>query len=201
MPKPFGLATLALMLLAAPATQAAEASFDCAKTEHEIEDLICKTDSLKVLDTELAGIYKQALAVVAKFPDGAEVAKTLKAEERGWSKGKNDCWKAQDKLACTTGEYERRIAFLQAQYMLVTAGPPQSYVCNNNPADEFVVTAMPTRLPTVRIARGDSTEIAWAEASTPGLYNGSFGVSLTITGEAAEFVWKDGGKTNCTLRK
>ena len=83
-------------------------SFDCAKASHEIEELICKDAELADLDRSLADLY----AVVLKnTPTGEQ--KTLKAEQRGWVKGRNDCWKSSDERGCVKREYEARISELK----------------------------------------------------------------------------------------
>jgi len=90
-------------LLSTPAF-AAKPSFNCSKATHEIEQLICSDDELAALDVSLNNLYK---AVLKNTPAAAQ--KRLKSEQIGWSKGKNDCWKADDKRACTKSEYETRI--------------------------------------------------------------------------------------------
>jgi uncharacterized protein YecT (DUF1311 family) len=83
-------------------------SFDCAKASHEIEELICKDAELADLDRSLADLY----AVVLKDTPTSE-QKTLKAEQRGWVKGRNDCWKSSDERGCVKREYEARISELK----------------------------------------------------------------------------------------
>ena len=83
-------------------------SFDCAKASHEIEELICKDAELADLDRSLADLY----AVVLKNTPTSE-QKTLKAEQRGWVKGRNDCWKSSDERGCVKREYEARISELK----------------------------------------------------------------------------------------
>ena len=83
---------------------AAKPSFNCSKATHEIEQLICSDDELAALDVSLNNLYK---AVLKNTPAAAQ--KRLKSEQIGWSKGKNDCWKADDKRACVKGAYETRI--------------------------------------------------------------------------------------------
>jgi len=39
--------------------------------------------------------------------------KALKAEQRGWVKGRDDCWKRSDVRGCVAGEYRSRIAELK----------------------------------------------------------------------------------------
>jgi len=85
-------------------TSAAHPSFNCSKATHEIEQLICSDAELAALDVSLTDLYK---VVLKNTPKAAQ--KRLKAEQNGWVKGRNECWKADDKRACTKGEYEARI--------------------------------------------------------------------------------------------
>jgi uncharacterized protein len=90
-------------LLSNPAF-AARPSFNCSKATHEIEKLICNDNELAALDVSLNNVYK---AVLKNTPAAAQ--KRLKSEQIGWSKGRNDCWKSDDKRVCVKGEYETRI--------------------------------------------------------------------------------------------
>jgi uncharacterized protein YecT (DUF1311 family) len=83
-------------------------SFDCAKASHEVEELICKDAELADLDRSLADLY----AVVLKNTPASE-QNMLKAEQRGWVKGRNDCWKSSDQRGCVKREYEARIGELK----------------------------------------------------------------------------------------
>jgi len=86
----------------------AHPSFDCAKASHEVEKLICKDAELANLDRSLAELY----GVVLKHSSPSE-QKQLKAEQRGWVKGRNDCWKSSDQRGCVKREYEARISELK----------------------------------------------------------------------------------------
>ena len=90
------------------ASQAAEPSFDCSKANGSIEELICQNDELAALDRKLAKYFKLA---TESYP--AEELKTLKAGQRGWIKGRNDCWKSDDKFQCVRSHYQHRITDLQ----------------------------------------------------------------------------------------
>lgn len=180
----------------------AAGTFACGKDAHEIELLICKTESLQKLDAELNKVYKQALDVASKFGDGGKDAKLLKTLQRGWIGERNDCWKADDQLACATSTYTRRISGLQAQYMLVKAGEAVFYTCNNNSADEIVFTSMPTTPPTARLERGDTTIIAWQTPSDTGTrYEGDFANVFWIKGDMAEVSWPQDTSYTCKVRK
>lgn len=63
-------------------------SFDCSKVaDGSIEKMICNDKGLARLDRQLTGVYSAATEKAAnKHPP------VLKAEKRGWIKGRNDCW-------------------------------------------------------------------------------------------------------------
>lgn len=94
-------------LLSVPA-HAAQPSFNCSKASHEAELLICKDAELAALDRSLAQLYSTLL----KHTPASE-QKMLKAEQSGWVKGRNDCWKASDQRGCIKSEYEARIRELK----------------------------------------------------------------------------------------
>ena len=91
---------------------AKQPSFDCSKVKkNSSEGLICSSDELMDLDNELAAVYKQALPKASKDD-------MLKAHQRGWIKGRNDCWKAEDEKKCMADEYKLRIKELKEKYAL-----------------------------------------------------------------------------------
>ena len=102
------LTILGAFCLAAPLAQAAHPSFDCSKASHEAEELICKDSELAALDRSLAELYATVLKHTPASEQGA-----LKAEQRGWVKGRNDCWKSSDERGCVKREYEARISELR----------------------------------------------------------------------------------------
>jgi uncharacterized protein len=97
----------ALFALALP-SQAATPSFKCSKASHEVEETICNDSGLAKLDRELSDLY----AVIYKHTPAGE-QKMLKAEQRGWVKGRNDCWKADDQRGCIDDSYRTRIRELK----------------------------------------------------------------------------------------
>ena len=102
---------LATSLLAS-ATYANQPSFDCTKVKKDSpEGLICASDQLMNLDRKLADIYKKALAKTSK-------SDSLKATQRGWIKGRNDCGKAEDEQKCMVSAYNQRIHTLTKTYTL-----------------------------------------------------------------------------------
>jgi uncharacterized protein len=99
---------LIVACLLSTAAHAAKPSFKCTKGLHEAEALICKDDELAKLDVSLSQLYGLEL----KNTPVSE-KKRLKAEQSGWVKGRNDCWKAKDKKSCIKAEYQTRISELK----------------------------------------------------------------------------------------
>ncbi len=87
-------------------------SFSCAAvSQGSMEELICQSDTLSAMDLKLTDTYKKALV---KSNNNS----TLKAEQRGWIKGRNESWKADDKNKCLSDEYQQRISELQNKYQV-----------------------------------------------------------------------------------
>lgn len=98
------LTLLAAVCMAANLAHAAHPSFDCSKATHEVEQIICKDADLAALDQSLAELYATVMKNSPASQHGA-----LKTEQRGWVKGRDDCWKASDKHGCIKAEYQSRI--------------------------------------------------------------------------------------------
>ncbi|MEE4238382.1 MAG: MliC family protein [Anderseniella sp.] len=139
-------------------------SFDCRKVQQgSIEARICADPALSELDRKLAEVYAAASAKAKN-----ENPPVLKAEQRGWVKSRNDCWKAADKRDCIEYAYRNRIVELQARYRLVKASPATFFACNGNPSDEVVVTFFRTDPPSLIAERGDSSSLMTLQPSGSG---------------------------------
>jgi uncharacterized protein len=180
-------------------------TFDCAKAKGEVEKLICSDASLATLDRKLAEIYKAATAKAT-----GKLVTQLRTEQRGWLKGRNDCWKANGQQTwitatwtvdtvkgCVEAQHKLRISELQSVWRLV---PPKTvfYVCQNNPANEVVANFFETDPATIRLERGDRTVTMWlVSTSGAGNYEGQ-NVSLVHKGNEVKVNWlnTDTGKTD-----
>jgi uncharacterized protein len=197
------------VLVAAPA-RAEGPAFDCAKADGEVEKLICQNEDLAALDRKLDEVYKAALAKATN-----EVAPTLKAEQRGWIKGRNECWKAQgednpafltaswqatDVRDCVEGQYQLRISELQALYHLVPSKGPVFFACEGNPANEVVATFFETDPPTARVERGDRSVTAWLVPTGSGSKYEGQNLELWTKGDEARVTWLD-EELKCQERK
>ena len=116
----------------------------CAKDIKEIEDAKARRKLLATLDT------------FDKLQSNCEARlKELKAYQRGWIKGRDECWKAADNVGCARESYQKRIAELETRYFLVEGGEPVFYLCDDR--SEIVATFVPTDPTTVRLERGAFT--------------------------------------------
>ncbi len=137
-------------------------SFDCSKAKTgSIDAMVCGDEELSALDRKLADVYASASKKAVN-----ERPPVLKAMQRGWIKGRDECWKDSDKRGCVKREYVRRIAELQATYRLVLSDGPARYTCDGNPANEVITTFFMTDPPTLIAERGDTTSLMYLEPST-----------------------------------
>lgn len=177
-------------------------TFDCTAAEAEAEKMVCDDSALAKLDRELGAIYDKAVAVVKGLDAGAkEAVDELKAYQRGWIGGRNECWKADDKRACIVDAYRKREAELVAKYQLKEPMNVVTWTCDGNPANEVVTYFYDTPLPSVRIERGDTVDVATQVMSGSGAkYEGSFGRSIWFKGDEATYreADPDGAEVTCT---
>lgn len=192
-----------IALASAPGGARAQAkgpAFDCSKAQGEVQQLVCKDEGLAALDRKLDEVYKAARAKATN-----EVPPVLVAEQRGWVKGRDECWKAKtggpafltatwqatNVRECVEGNYRIRISELQAKYRLVPPKGPVFFACENNPANELVATFFETDPPTVRLERGDKSVTAWlVPAGSGSKYEGQ-NVEFWTKGKEATVTWLD----------
>jgi uncharacterized protein/heat shock protein HslJ len=157
----FVLLALAGMHVSVATAQAP--SFDCRKARASAEREVCNAPELAALDRQLSVVYAAARRQTTR-----EQSPTLKAEQRGWIKGRNDCWKSPDLRTCVADAYRTRIAELQARYRLVPATARATYVCNGEAGNEIAVVFFPTDPPTLIAERGDSVSLMYQQPSASG---------------------------------
>ena len=139
-------------------------SFPCDEAKAgSIEEMICTDTGLAGLDRELAEVYAAAREKATN-----EHPPVLKAEQRGWIKGRDECWKSDDTRGCVASEYRQRIAELQARYRLVPGRGPVTYACDGDPRNQIVVTFFPTDPPALYAERGDSVSLMFLQPGGSG---------------------------------
>ena len=139
-------------------------AFDCTKaTAGSIEQLICEDPILAQLDQTLANVYSEATAKAI-----GDNSPLLKTEQVGWIKGRDDCWKSDDKFNCIKTEYERRITELQARHALVNAIGPVRFSCGETAADDLLVTFYQSNIPSLIATRGDTSSLMFLVTAASG---------------------------------
>lgn len=160
--------TLAALVLPTTARAANPTSigpaFDCRRAgDGAVVRLICSDAELAEMDRKVAAAYAQALKKATN-----ERPPVLKAEQRGWIKGRDDCWKASDVRACVVDAYQLRMEELQARYRLVPSRGPVTWACDGNPANQVVVTHFETHPPSLMAERGDQTSLMRLQPAASG---------------------------------
>lgn len=107
------------------------ASFDCTKAGNRIEHMICDNQAVSDLDSEMANVYKTAIA------NGD--ADKIRAEQRAWLKSRVSV-KSADELASS---YKQRMEQLRAPVAEVPAEVPAATKESNKPV-EIVTEAAKT---------------------------------------------------------
>ena len=166
-------------------------SFDCEHTASSVEQLICRDQALIALDHQLSQTFQQALAKASP-----NMQRRLRAEQRGWLKGRNECWKTNHTTTwltahwtvssvrdCVDAQYRLRHSELQAVWRL-SPYVQKAYTCGQQPANELLVTLFNTNPVTLRVERGDSSLTLWqVGALDKKLFEGQ-NVSLEDLGQA-----------------
>lgn len=193
------------LLVGSPGLAQTGPSFDCTKAQSSTETLICEDAELARLDRLIADRFASALKVVRGLDAGASSAEDeLRSLQRGWIKGRDECWKAEDIRTCVEDAYLRREGELVARWLLE---PPTSiafWECESNPANEVVTYFFDTELPSTRFERGDSIDTGSLVRTGSGArYEGSFGRYIWIKGDEATYREPDpnGAEYTCVLTR
>lgn len=159
----------------------------------QVEKLICSAPDLMARDQKMGAVFKEALSKAQALDAGAsQVVKTLQAYQRGWIKGRDECWKAGEEIkTCVQETYDRRTAALVGQWMLAQPYASYRYVCENAQANEFQATFYDSYpLGSVAIEYGDQREIFVATPAASGSkYSASAGKVFWGKGLQATFIW------------
>lgn len=192
--------TLFGILVVAGTQLSSQPSFDCGKSSGAAERLICEDAELAALDQRLSETYRQAIATASALDAGAEdVIANLKAMQRGWIKGRNDCWKADYLRTCVESAYLDREGMLVAAWLLQAPSAIVSYSCEGNRANETTAFFFNTKRPSIRIEYGDRIKTgSLVPAASGAKYSLEFGGSFWSKDEDALFAWVEGEEQFCT---
>ncbi|PSV48405.1 META domain-containing protein [Photobacterium indicum] len=171
-------------------------SFDCDKASGQVEERICNDDALAALDTKMEMVYDQA---IQNIPDSER--SIMKAMQRGWIKGRNECWKGQDERACVEYAYKSRIVDLQVAGGLIEVPSPVGFNCPNM-ADKPVTVVFynQTDPASAMITVGDDQALAFSTRTASGARYEGQNVSLWEHQGEASLEWF-GTKMQCQAIK
>lgn len=176
---------------------AATPSFDCAKAAGAAETLICKDAALAALDNELATLYPKALANLSP-----EQLKTEKAMQRGWIKGRNDCWKAKELRQCVEENYQQRITELQIKGGQLMVTTPVDYQCGNKVTlSTYFYNDAKLPAAVINLSEGDSQQqvLAYEVPSASGARYEGQNLSLFTKGNEASLERYGQPALSCTV--
>jgi uncharacterized protein len=195
---------LLTLLMAPPVFGQDGPSFDCGKAESSAEKLVCEDAELARLDRRVAERYAAALDVIRNLDTGASRAEDqLRASQRGWIKGRDECWKAADLKSCVESAYLRREGELVARWLLEEPTEIAFWTCEV-PSNEVVTYFFDTELPSIRFEHLDRVDTGSLVPTDSGSrYEGSFGRSIRIQGDEAIYrdADPDGTTYQCNRRE
>jgi len=169
-------------------------TFDCANASGQVEKLICSDAGLAALDRRMAEVFA---AAVKEWP---EVAAEQRAYQRGWIKGRNDCWKESDPRACTEASNRTRIVELQIKSGQLMAPTPVGFACTGGEDKPFLVAfCTQTEPPSAVITYGNDQVIAFAAPSGSGAKHKAANVEFWEHQGEASVEWF-GTKLTCRPR-
>lgn len=163
MPHRFAMVFCAVLALCSGLAMAQGPAFDCTKARGSIEAMICGDEELASLDRTMAAVYAAALRKAVN-----ERPPWLRAEQRGWIKGRNDCWKSNDRRPCVVDAYRLRSVELQARYRLVPVSASATFICEGDPRNEVIVNFFETEPPSLIAERGDSVSLMLRQPAASG---------------------------------
>ncbi|MCB1494826.1 MAG: DUF1311 domain-containing protein [Bauldia sp.] len=150
-----GLALAIAIVGLSSAAAIAAPSFDCSGVEAgSTEELICNDAGLAALDSEMARLYAKIESQTT-----AEDFATIKTMQRGWLKGRDEAWKANDPRQYVADAYKERIAVLSIQAGEVMAPDPVDYTCTGGDFDYLIATFYDTDPPVGVFTRPPGGEV------------------------------------------
>jgi uncharacterized protein len=167
-------------------------AIDCQHSDlGAIETMICQDAELGQLERQMTALYQQLLPQAA-----LQQPSLFNAEQRGWQKGRNDCWKETAPKTCVLAQYQRRTAELQAMYRLVDTLGPVTWRCLQQAATdpgradgEVLVTFFKTTPETLLAERGDQQSLMFLQPDDKKRLFVGRNESLEFKSQQALLIW------------
>ena len=147
--------------------------------------MICNDEALQALDRTLAKTYARAMQNLPEEDQASE-----RAMQRGWIKGRNDCWKADDVGTCVTHSYQIRTVELQIRSGELEAPAFVTLRCKQEPDKHFTASFYNTTEPRSVVLTLDNDQvIAFTAPSASGARYQANGVDFWTKGKDASVEW------------
>ncbi|MFK8329688.1 MliC family protein [Pseudomonas sp. BJa5] len=185
------LLLLACLLSTGLALAANGPSFSCDKAEG-MALKVCQSPQLSELDQKLAALYQRALDQA-----DSDTKKQLKATQRGWIKGRDECWKASDADACVLEQYQVRLVELQIRSGAVQVPAAVEFDCDDGSKPFTAVFYNQLDPQAAVLTYGDDQTIVIAQRSGSGSKYGREGVEFWEHQGEAKVKWY-GQELTCT---
>ena len=195
------LQTLRLALISTVFTlplqaRATEPAFDCAEATGQVQQLVCSDSELAGLDRRLNDVYQTALQNLP--PD--DLPRT-RQEQRGWIKGRDDCWKDDNVKDCAALSYQTRIVELQIISGQLTAPNTISLECGSSEQTPFLAAFYnDTSPPAAVLTWGRDQVVAFVARSGSGARYTADGVEFWEHQGQVSIDWF-GTKLECAAKK
>ena len=172
----------ALFAVASSAFAQTAPSFDCTKAATSVEKLICGDSELASLDDKLAGLYGAALK---KEPANQ------RAPQREWLQQRNACASSSQIRQCIFESYQRRIAAVQIESVMLPAPKPVGFACKGPDGVKPMSVAYYNDLdPAAALLTFDGNRVVMlVEPSGSGARYGAPGVEFWEHQGEAKFTW------------
>ncbi|MCM2680099.1 MliC family protein [Echinimonas agarilytica] len=184
---------LPLLALSVSTWAIAQPAFDCEQAQGQVEHAICASETLSELDQQLALVYQQA---VDKTTDEAH----LKAMQRGFIKGRNDCWKSESMNECIAQQYALRMTELQLQYQLISPLQEVRYRCGEQ--QQMVNVAFYGTEPASLVLSQDDMELwLYSQPVASGMHYTGQNIDFRGKGDAAVITHFDQPPVDCVVSR
>lgn len=146
-------------------------SFDCAKASGDVERMVCQDPALAALDRELDALY-------TRLQSKAGDRDAFVATQRGWVKGRDECWKDSDAPRCVREAYQTRLVELQLDSGEVVVPTPVAFRCGDGTLPFTAVYYNDIEPRAAVLTWGDDQAIVFPDRSASGAKYGRQGVSF-----------------------
>ncbi|UTF58588.1 lysozyme inhibitor LprI family protein [Gilvimarinus sp. DA14] len=153
-----------------PVSDPPSPSFSCAGERlSSAEQAICETPDLARLDLALHDSFQTLLR---RLDDDAFTSH-LRAVQRGWIKGRDECWKSPPINECVASEYAERLDALQQTAVQIEQARHVTAVCEQVPDLALTLRFYSSQPAVATVLWRENASLMYRESTSPPLYRGA----------------------------